>query len=700
VSEKHLPDFEKYREQNVVNRSYIRFARNKTYKSKKEREKEFPDLFNNQFINKSIPIIALFLTISIIVPIGIFLCIEADQLNDDMFGHITILDEPELLNALRDAQDRGVIMGIHGWEHENYSYLTPLQAKEDVERGKRVFKNAGIIPVMFISPFEISGIPADKLVRQAIESTKVATQLPPLKTNVSGISIYEYTWNWRTMGSFDDPRFQKASKRIRKENPQTIVLHAMDWNPYLNQFLIKYLSSTNEKNITVRMDDVEVNTPKETVQDVARMTQYKSVGRVIFAVIPAGIWKGGDPIIENIKVNKIMAIYFLFFILTSLFPLSFFVIWKLLSAWNIKGSQNNYLPPKSRDDGYPGLVSIIVPAYNEEKTIGKCLESILNQDYKGEMEIIVVNDGSSDRTAEIVPKYPVKFIDLKVNGGKANALNRAIEDAKGDILIFTDSDSYMSVNAIDSLVKCLNANSDVQMVAGNVFIHDDHKKKRIMKYFQMIEYLVEQEITRYLQGLGGNILVCPGPLTAVRRKVCDIVRFSDETIVEDADFTVKVLKNSMKIIREPEAKVYTNAPETFRAWYKQRKRWWYGNLQVWRLHRHWAMRNPWMILNYSGYIIGVCSIILVILLPYFLLQYDNILLISLRGLLYTIIPILLFTIFISPLFTKEKKLLPMLIPYVLVYSTIKVVTISYLYLCYLTGRKLKIQFGPRLIEVR
>ncbi len=190
-----------------------------------------------------------------------------------------------------------------------------------------------------------------------------------------------------------------------------------------------------------------------------------------------GTWKGGDPTIENIKVNIIMAMYFWFFIITSLLPLSFFVTWKLLSGWSKKRDQNIYLPQNSRDAGYPALVSIIVPAYNEEKTIGKCLESILNQEYEGEMEIIVVNDGSTDRTAEIVSKYPVRFIDLKVNGGKANALNRAIEDAKGDILIFTDSDSYMSANAVNSLVKCLNANSDAQIVAGNVFIHDDHGKK-------------------------------------------------------------------------------------------------------------------------------------------------------------------------------------------------------------------------------
>ena len=665
-----------------------------------ESKKEFLDFFSNRFLEKSIPIISMFLAI-LIALFTLFYCTgTVNNLNDEMFGHVTILDEPELLNELKDAQAKGVIMGIHGWEHENYSAITPLEAKKDVEQGKLVFEKAGLVPSLFISPLEITGVPANLSVRQAIESTQIATQLPPLKTSGDEIEVNEYTWDWHTMESFDDPRFQEAVEKIRYEKPQMIVFHAQDWNPYLKQFLINYLSSTAEKNITVRMDDVEVNTPKETVYEVSQVTQYKSVGRVVFAVIPAGMWKGGDPSIENIKVNKIMGMYFLFFIITSLLPLSFFVIWKLLAGWNKKMNQNKCQHLNNHDAGYPELVSILVPAYNEEKAIGKCLESILDQDYKGQTEIIVVNDGSSDQTAEIVSKYPVKFIDLKVNGGKANALNRAIEEAKGDILIFTDSDSYMSANAVDSLVKCLNDNCDAQIVAGNIFIHDDHGIKRIMKYFQMIEYLIEQEITRYLQGLKGNVLVCPGPLTAVRRKVCEEVKFSDETIVEDADFTVKALKKSLKIIQEPGAKVYTNAPETFRAWYTQRKRWWYGNLQVWRLHKHWAMRNPWMLLNYSSYIIGVCSVIMAILLPYFLLQYDNILLISLRGLLYIIIPILLYIIFMALFFKEEKKLLPILIPYVLVYSTIKVVTISYLYLLYITGKGLNIKFGPRNMKVK
>jgi hypothetical protein len=89
-----------------------------------------------------------------------------------------------------------------------------------------------------------------------------------------------------------------------------------------------------------------------------------------------------------------------------------------------------------------------------------------------------------------------------------------------------------------------------------------------------------------------------------------------------------------------------------------------------------------------------------ILLPFFLLKYDNVLLISLRGGMYVILPVLLYIIFMALFFKEDKRLLPMLIPYVLVYSTIKVATISYLYTRYLTGMGLNVRFGPRKLKVK
>ena len=293
-----------------------------------------------------------------------------------------------------------------------------------------------------------------------------------------------------------------------------------------------------------------------------------------------------EPTIYGIKVNEIMKVYFIFFVVFALFPLVFFVIWKLLSEWNI--SNNNQLPMDESD--FPKLVTVIVPAYNEENSIGRCIESLLNQDYKGALEIIIVNDGSKDKTSEIVKKYPVKFIDLTKNVGKANALNRGMEDATGEIIVFSDGDSNMEMSAISSIVKCFHNNPDAHMVTGNVLINRP-QKMNILTYCQMIEYHLEQEIARYLQALNGKVLVCPGPITAAKREVCETVKYSDETIVEDADFTVCALRQSMKVVRDPYANVFTNAPQSWSVWIKQRKRWWYGNLQVWRMHKEWT-RKP------------------------------------------------------------------------------------------------------------
>jgi cellulose synthase/poly-beta-1,6-N-acetylglucosamine synthase-like glycosyltransferase len=646
-----------------------------------------------QKTNKYIPVISLFFAILITVLVGLLISTGASNMSN-LFTHETILDEPELLHALQAAQASGVTMATHGWEHENYSELTPAQAIVNLEKSRAVFEQSGLNLGLFVAPYEITGIPDDAEVVESIENEG-------FDIGTIGEPVYEYTWLWRNMSSFDDPRFQAASIEIRKQKPKVIVFHAQDWNEYTEQFFISYLTSTNEKDIIVRMDDIIVSTPKEVINDVAKLTQYESISEVVFAIIPSGMYDSDDPVVYNIKVNDIMKIYFLFFIIIALLPLSFFVIWKFLSSWNMRQYKNN--PQTEINARYPELVSVLVPAYNEEKSIGRCIEALLCQDYGGAMEIIVINDGSSDRTAEIILTYPVKFIDLKKNGGKANALNRGIEEAKGDILVFTDSDSNMVKDTISCLVQTFMDDSDAQMVTGTVLINNPEKSsgmRKIMIYCQMIEYHLEQEIMRYLQGLGGNILVCPGPSTAVRRSVCEVVKFSDDTIVEDADFTVNVLQKSMKVVQNLQAKVYTNAPETLGAWYKQRKRWWFGYLQVWKIHRQWSAGNTWMVYNYLSYIISVCSIIMILLTPYFLLQYNNVTHIAFRGLLHIIIPVLLYIVLTGWLFGHDKKLLLMLIPYVIIYSTFRVFVLSYIYICYLTGMGLKIKFGSRTINAK
>src|SRR5512137_304164 len=160
----------------------------------------------------------------------------------------------------------------------------------------------------------------------------------------------------------------------------------------------------------------------------------------------------------------------------------------------------------------------------------------------------------------------------------------------------------MDKSALLLLAECFRDRPDAHAVAGTVLIKNCHKKPNLLQYFQVIEYRIEQDINRFLQSLSGRVLVCPGPIFAVRRQVTDLLGFSDQTIVEDADFTIHALRNSMSIVQEPRAVVYTWAPESVRGWFTQRKRWWYGNLQLWDMHKGWTKRNPWMILNYFGFI--------------------------------------------------------------------------------------------------
>jgi cellulose synthase/poly-beta-1,6-N-acetylglucosamine synthase-like glycosyltransferase len=640
-------------------------------------------------------IISLILAATLTVSVGCLVPMGIDHFNDNVFGSITIIDDPALITALRDVQAKGVLMGLHGWKHENYSALTPIQAQEATERGLRVLDEAGLVPVAFLSPYLLS--PPDE-VTEAIERTGIPTRLPSLHTTSS--SWAEYGRGWRDMKDTTDPRFQQEYARIMQEQPTMILLHVQEWNPCLKRLICEYLGETHQTNITVRIDDIEVNTPLEKVYEMSELLQYDSVECVVYGVIPAGTWRGGDPAIYGLSVNTIFKVYWWFYVLTSFLPLSFFIFWRFTSIKTDKTNHTDDPPVDDPDPEVGELVSIIVPAYNEEHNIGQCIEAILQQDFKGEMELIVVNDGSSDRTAEIASRYPVTVLNLKTNQGKAHALNTGIKNAKGNILIFSDSDSQMSRDAVRTLVNCLKAQCDVYAVAGNVFIKDLEGKNTFLTYFQMIEYRMEQEITRYLQGLGGKVLVCPGPLFAVRREVIEDLLFSDRSVIEDADFTLQVLRKPMKVVQAPEAKVYTHAPDSLQKWLIQRKRWWYGNLQLWRIHNHWAKRNPWMILNYSGYITSTCSVVLLLLLPFFISTYNNLALILLRGMAYVIIPMLLFTLFVAFLFVREKKLLIMLLPYALIYTVMKAVLVSYLYIRYLSGTGVHIKFGPRIIAVR
>ena len=237
---------------------------------------------------------------------------------------------------------------------------------------------------------------------------------------------------------------------------------------------------------------------------------------------------------------------------------------------------------------YP-RVTIIVPAYNEETGIGDTIESLMEADYP-KKEIIVVDDGSTDRTSEIAKQYTSQGVRVirKENGGKASAINYGFLFSKGEIIIIVDADSIIERSAVREIVKKFE-DPDVDAVAGNIKVLN---RKNFLTKCQALEYIAGINITRRAFDVFGTITVVPGALGAFRRSVLTAGgQYDKDTLTEDFDLTIKTLKLGKVVQASSYGSAYTQAPDTLKDLYKQRMRWYRGNLQtIWK-HKD-ALTNP------------------------------------------------------------------------------------------------------------
>ncbi len=231
------------------------------------------------------------------------------------------------------------------------------------------------------------------------------------------------------------------------------------------------------------------------------------------------------------------------------------------------------------------LVSVIVPAFNEEVTCEASVRRLLAGDWPA-MEIIFVDDGSRDRTFEIIraafANEPRVRAFTKPNGGKASALDYGIERAAGDYLVCIDADTQLAPDAIGELMRAF-ADPRVVAVAGNVKIGNE---VNLLTRWQAIEYITSQSFDRHAFDLLNGIMVVPGAIGAFRKDaVLRAGGFTTDTLAEDCELTVRLLRAGGVVRYQPSAIARTEAPETLRAFLKQRFRWCFGILQsVWK-HR-------------------------------------------------------------------------------------------------------------------
>lgn len=240
-------------------------------------------------------------------------------------------------------------------------------------------------------------------------------------------------------------------------------------------------------------------------------------------------------------------------------------------------------------DEYP-MISILVPAHNEAKVIGRTVESLLLLNYpKSKMELIVINDNSSDNSKEILENIKDRYnnynftiinTDSLTGGkGKSNALNIGYTISKGDFIAVYDADNTPDKNALRYLVQTIVMNDELGAVIGK--FRTRNKNKNLLTKFINIETLSFQWMSQAGRWQLFNLCTIPGTNFILRRSIIEeIGGWDSKAIAEDTEISFRIYKLGYKIKLVPQSITWEQEPETVKVWIKQRTRWAKGNIYV------------------------------------------------------------------------------------------------------------------------
>lgn len=338
----------------------------------------------------------------------------------------------------------------------------------------------------------------------------------------------------------------------------------------------------------IALDNRELEPPKRNQSREKLRTIFISgvlsviFGILIFITLPLTVltWSG-----LFVYSSIVSLVIFLFILLIRYFG-TLFMAYFYVTRYTVQNKENYY-----------PFVSIIVPVFNEGKVLKSSIESLLDIDYPN-YEIIVVNDGSTDDTAVVgeslvgfqkgrVGLVKVSLIN-KPNGGKSKALNAGIQYSEAQFVLCMDGDSQLTPNTLKMAIRHFT-DPYIGAVAGNVKVQN---RKKVLTDLQALEYLEGLNMARSAQGFLQLVNIIPGPIGLFRKSALrDAGFYSSDTFAEDADVTLKILAKGWKIVYEPNAVAYTEAPATIYQLLKQRYRWTRGILQAIRKHKKY-LYNP------------------------------------------------------------------------------------------------------------
>ncbi|MCL5773238.1 MAG: glycosyltransferase [Firmicutes bacterium] len=451
--------------------------------------------------------------------------------------------------------NEGHEIGNHTFTHPNIAIISPRQLRLEINATERLFESRlGIHPLMFRPPYAEDVEP------------ETPAQVKPL--------VYTSALGYYTIGMQIDPGDWK------KPGVDKIVQETIDEAERGIGNIVLLHDGGGDRSETVEALPKIIEGLRAKGFEIVPVSNLLGISRdKVMPPAAKSEWIFTDFDYATFVIIKYARLIFsyLFFIGILLGILRFLFIGALaVSEWwqerHTKYS-GDYLPS----------VSIVVPAYNEEKVVVKTVNALLESSYP-KFDIIAVDDGSNDGTYQsLVNAFagnPRVRSYTKPNGGKADALNYGIEKTGAEIIIALDADTIFLPDTISKLVRHFE-NPGVGAVAGNAKVGN---RINLLTNLQAVEYITSQNLDRRAFDALNCITVIPGAVGAWRRElILKAGGFSGDTLAEDADLTLTILKTGKKINYEDEAIAMTEAPDTIKGFLRQRFRWMFGSLQaVWK----------------------------------------------------------------------------------------------------------------------
>ena len=487
-------------------------------------------------------------------------------------------DAADNIGIMQRVAREGNEIGNHTYTHPDISEISPRQLDLEVNLTERLFASKlRVQPLYFRPPYDID------------EEPDTDDQAAPIvRIQQDGFTIIG--------NKIDTNDWDEHPRKTPAEIAQSVLdqLHTMKTKPQFRGSVILLHDGGGDRSVTVAALPVLIDTLRAHGYQIVPVSAL--MGKTTAEVMPRlSFWQYVRAIPDSIAFSTLS-------ILWNFIVLVFFVGDILMSARLVLVGLFAFIdrlrrPHRQASPGFNPRVAVLIPAYNEEKVIVRTIRSVLNSDYAN-LHAIVIDDGSKDRTVEVARAAYADEIAAgrlqvltKPNGGKAAALNFALDLLHEDFYVGIDADTIIASDAISKLIPHFE-DPAVGAVAGNAKVGN---RVNLWTRWQALEYITSQNFERRALDLFNVVTVVPGAIGAWRTApVKKAGGYPLNTVAEDADLTMNLLEQQYKVVYEDRALAFTEAPIDAKGLMRQRFRWSFGTLQaIWK-HRAAFIRNKAM----------------------------------------------------------------------------------------------------------